>query len=78
MTTPNTSYHMVVFEAEEGGFWAEVVELPGCVAQGESLDELIHNAMEAIDVFLETMIEEGEQPIKDRHFGTLELTTTAV
>ena len=27
---------IVVHEAEEGGFWAEVPALPGCVSQGES------------------------------------------
>ena len=33
---------VVVYEAEpdEGGFWCEVPELPGCVAQGDDLDEL--------------------------------------
>lgn len=71
----SVTYHVVVFEAEEGGFWAEVLELPGCVAQGESLDELKRNAMDAIDVFIEVMNEEGEEPLKDRHIGTLELVT---
>jgi predicted RNase H-like HicB family nuclease len=78
MNTPNTPYHVVVFEAEEGGFWAEVLELPGCVAQGENLDELRQNAMDAIEVFLEVMSEEGQEPLKDRHIGTLELTASAV
>ena len=68
-----TTYHVVVFEAEEGGYWAEVLELPGCVAQGENLDELRENALAAIDVFLEAMAEEGEEPMRDRPIGTLEL-----
>ena len=68
-----TTYHVVVFEAEEGGYWAEVLELPGCVAQGENLDELRANALSAIDVFLEAMAEEGEEPLRDRPIGTLEL-----
>ncbi len=69
----NATYHIVMFEAEEGGFWAEVVELPGCVAQGESMNELVQNARDAIEVFLEAMGEEGQEPLKDRHIGTLEL-----
>lgn len=73
-----TTYHVVVFEAEEGGFWADVLELPGCVAQGENLDELRQNAMDAIEVFLEAMSEEGEEPLKDRHIGTLELAASVV
>jgi predicted RNase H-like HicB family nuclease len=39
----------IVHVAEEGGFWAEVPALPGCVTQGETLDELVSNLHEAID-----------------------------
>ena len=40
---------IVVHEAEEGGYWAEVPALPGCASQGESLDELMRNLHEAIE-----------------------------
>jgi predicted RNase H-like HicB family nuclease len=40
---------IVVHEAEEGGFWAEVPAIPGCATQGESLDELPRNLREAIE-----------------------------
>jgi predicted RNase H-like HicB family nuclease len=39
---------VVVHEADEGGFWAEVPVLPGCASQGETMDELIANVREAI------------------------------
>ena len=39
---------ILVHEAEEGGFWAEVPALPGCASQGDSMDELIVNMREAI------------------------------
>ena len=39
---------VVVHEAEEGGFWAEVPALPGCASQGETTDELVGNIREAI------------------------------
>lgn len=42
-----------VHEAEEGGFWAEVPALPGCVTQGETLDEVRTNLSEAIQLWLE-------------------------
>ena len=45
---------MVVHEAEEGGFWAEVPALPGCVSQGETMDELLANVREAIRAWLAT------------------------
>ena len=40
---------IVVHQAEEGGFWAEVPAIPGCATQGESMDELMQNLHEAIE-----------------------------
>jgi predicted RNase H-like HicB family nuclease len=34
---------VIVHEAEEGGFWAEVPALPGCMTQGETKEELMKN-----------------------------------
>jgi predicted RNase H-like HicB family nuclease len=31
---------VLIHKADEGGFWAEVPALPGCVSQGETVDEL--------------------------------------
>ena len=41
-------FKVVVHEAEEGGFWAEVPAVPGCASQGETIDELMKNVREAI------------------------------
>jgi predicted RNase H-like HicB family nuclease len=41
--------NVVVHEAEEGGFWAEVPATPGCVTQGETMDELMRNLHEAVE-----------------------------
>ncbi len=43
----------IVHPAEEGGFWAEVPAMPGCVTQGETLDEIRENLKEAIVGWLE-------------------------
>jgi predicted RNase H-like HicB family nuclease len=43
---------ILVHEAEEGGFWAEVPALPGCASQGETIDELVANVREAISGWL--------------------------
>ena len=40
---------VVVHEAEEGGYWAEVPALPGCATQGETLEELLTNLHEAVE-----------------------------
>ena len=42
----------IVHKAEEGGFWAEVPALPGCVTQGENTEELERNLQEAIEGWL--------------------------
>ena len=39
---------VVVHEAEEGGYWAEVPAIPGCATQGETMEELMANVEEAI------------------------------
>ena len=39
---------IIVHAAEEGGYWAEVPAIPGCVSQGETLEELDNNIREAI------------------------------
>ncbi len=43
---------VVVHEAEEGGYWAEVPALPGCATQGETFEELLHNLYEAVEGWL--------------------------
>jgi len=43
---------VVIHEAEEGGYWAEVPSIPGCVTQGESFGELLANLYEAVEACL--------------------------
>jgi predicted RNase H-like HicB family nuclease len=40
---------VIVHEAIEGGYWAEVPAIPGCATEGDSWDELISNLHEAIE-----------------------------
>lgn len=40
---------VVVHEAEEGGFWAEIPAIPGCATQGETFEELLQNIYEAVE-----------------------------
>lgn len=43
---------VIVHEAEEGGYWAEVPAIPGCVSQGGTIDELLSNIQEAVEACL--------------------------
>jgi len=45
-------YHFKIHKEGEG-FWAECVEIPGCVTQGDSKEELFANMEDAINTFLE-------------------------
>ena len=49
---------VVVHEAEEGGYWAEVPSIPGCATQGDSFDELLSNIYEAVEGCLSVDVEE--------------------
>jgi predicted RNase H-like HicB family nuclease len=42
----------IIYEAEEGGYWAKATNLPGLYTQGESLEELEANLREAVDLYL--------------------------
>jgi predicted RNase H-like HicB family nuclease len=52
----------IVHKAEEGGFWAEVPALPGCITQGETKEEIQQNLLEAIELWFEAgeVAEESE------------------
>jgi predicted RNase H-like HicB family nuclease len=58
------AYTVIVHDAkeddeEETGYWAEVEELPGCFAAGETLEELEVDVREAIETHLEALRELG-------------------
>lgn len=40
---------VIIHEAEEGGYWAEVPSIEGCVTQAETFDELLKNIYEAVE-----------------------------
>ena len=50
-------YNAIVHKAKEGGYWAEVPELPGCVTEADTLDELNEMLKEAIAGYLEVAAE---------------------
>jgi predicted RNase H-like HicB family nuclease len=51
---------VIVHEAEEGGYWAEVPAIPGCATQGETFEELWHNLDEAVEGCLSGEVEEPQ------------------
>ncbi|MCK5272700.1 MAG: type II toxin-antitoxin system HicB family antitoxin [Sedimentisphaerales bacterium] len=57
---------VVIHEAEEGGFWAEVPSIPGCVTQGENFDDLLSNIYEAVEGCLSVDVQDITLSAKDK------------
>ena len=57
---------VIVREAEEGGYWAEVPAIPGCATEGETFEELLKNLYEAVEGCLSVDIAEPRPGGKER------------
>ncbi|MEG4497163.1 type II toxin-antitoxin system HicB family antitoxin [Microcoleus sp. F10-C6] len=57
---------IIIHEAEEGGYWAEVPAIPGCATQGDTFEELLQNLYEAIEGCLSVDLESIETNDRDR------------
>ena len=58
--------NVIVHEAEEGGYWAEVPAIPGCATQGETFEELLQNLYEAVDACMSVDLADAATGPKDR------------
>ena len=54
-------YTVILHRAEEGGYWVEVPALSGCFSQGETVEEVLENAREAIESHLLALKEDGQE-----------------
>ena len=57
---------VVVHEAEEGGYWAEVPAIPGCATQADSFEELLGNLYEAVEGCLSVDVRDVPTSAGDR------------
>jgi predicted RNase H-like HicB family nuclease len=57
---------VIIHDAEEGGYWAEVPAIPGCATEGETFEELLRNLYEAVDACLSVQLEPSEMSGTDR------------
>ena len=59
---------ILIYEAEEGGYWAKAPAIPGCVSQGETLKEVKANILDALKACLavrEEMALEEAQAVEE-------------
>ena len=57
---------VIVHDAEEGGYWAEVPAVPGCATQGDTWEDLLQNLYEAVEGCLSVPVEEPKTTEKHR------------
>ena len=61
---------VLIYPGEDNYWVAECPSLPGCISQGITKEEAIKNIKEAIELYVETLVEDG-LPIPDDHFEAL-------
>ncbi len=54
-------YRVLLKKESEGAYTAIVPILPGCISWGVTIDDAIHNAHEAIELYLESLLAHGEE-----------------
>jgi predicted RNase H-like HicB family nuclease len=57
---------VLVHEAEEGGYWAEVPAIPGCATQGDTFDELLKNLYDAVEGCLSVDVKDIQISANDK------------
>jgi len=62
------TFHVLIEQDEDGGFVGKVPELQGCLSQGDTLDGLMQNIKEAIELCLEVQEEKGNGEIENIRF----------
>ena len=60
-TMKTLSYRILLQREPEGGYTVTVPSLPGCVTYGDTIDESIAMAREAIELYIESLVERGEE-----------------
>ena len=73
------SYTIILHpEPEEGGYSVTVPALPGCLTQGETIEEAIAMARDAIRLYIESLIADGEPvPEETQHPQALIVSVAA-
>jgi predicted RNase H-like HicB family nuclease len=74
----NRTYRINLRKEEEGGYTVFVPSLPGCITYGETVDEAIDMAKEAIELYIEELQDRGENIPDDSNLLEYSLNLMAV
>ncbi len=61
----------VIIEKDDYGYYAYCPELEGCQTQGDTLDEVVENIKEAIELYLETFSDEEKLALAKKEIMTM-------
>lgn len=61
---------VIIYSGEDGYWIAECPSLPGCISQGATKEETVVNIRQAIELYIETLREDG-LPVPDDNFDAL-------
>lgn len=56
-------YPMSIYPEDDGGYTVMIPDLPGCMSQGETLEEALKNINEARELWIETVYYSGKKQI---------------
>jgi predicted RNase H-like HicB family nuclease len=56
---------VILIPDETGGYVVDVPSLPGCISQGDTIDEALANIREAIELYIEGMADLGREVPED-------------
>ncbi|MEI6815960.1 MAG: type II toxin-antitoxin system HicB family antitoxin [Bacteroidota bacterium] len=71
------TYRILLSKEPEGGYTVKVPALPGCITFGQTVDDAIEQAKEAISLYIESLVAHGEQVPDDKDTLEYSLTLTA-
>jgi predicted RNase H-like HicB family nuclease len=67
-----TKRTVLLYPGEDGYWVTEVPSLPGCISQGKTCEAALENIQEAIELFIESLIEDGE-PIPEDFYEIVQV-----
>ncbi len=55
----------IIHPAEESGYWAKVSDLPGCITEGDTMEEIMSNLKDAIEGWLDVVSSRDPEETSD-------------
>ena len=64
-------------DGKTGQVYASVPSLPGCYSYADTIDELLRNIKEAIELHLNALKEEGQKKVENKVVGIVKIAVAS-